>query len=79
MLVGVVTYLYKEADGLAVDAKLSAHGKAKVHRVLVKPVDVDMINEEYWLRMSEYFEKEKHDMPASFKGTRFAKFCAGKY
>jgi hypothetical protein len=75
VVVGVVTY-YKEADGLVVDAKVSAHGKSKVHRALVKPEVVDKIKEEHWPKMSEYFEK--HDMPASFKATRFAKFCANK-
>ncbi len=64
----------KDADALVVNAKVSAHGKAKVHRVLVKPDVVDEISEEHWPRMSEYFAK--HEMPASFGATRFAKICA---
>ncbi len=74
-VVGVESYA-KDADALVVNAKLSARGKSKVHRVLVKPDVVDKINEEYWPRMSEYFAE--HEMPASFGDSRFGKFCAKK-
>jgi hypothetical protein len=75
VVVGVESY-DKTADALVVNAKVSAHGKAKVHRVLVKPEVIDKIKEENWPQMSVYFSE--HEMPASFAASRFAKSCAKK-
>ncbi len=61
-------------DAIVVDAKLSTHGKAATRRVLVYPADVDKISEEYWTELSSLFLNK--DMPAAFKETRFAAFCA---
>jgi hypothetical protein len=72
-VVGVEAY-DKTAGALVVNAKVSAHGKAKVHRILVKPDVIDKISEEHWPQMSSFFAE--HEIPASFEGTRFAKFCA---
>jgi hypothetical protein len=75
VIVDVVKY-DKERDALIVDAKLSAHGKSKIHRVAVSPVSVDKIGKEHWPKIAAYFAK--HGVPAPFKETRVAAFRADK-
>ncbi len=63
-------------DALIVDAKLSTHGRSKANRVHVRANDVDKISEEYWPKFVAYISE--HEMPASFKATRFGASYAQK-
>jgi hypothetical protein len=70
----IVDVVSHDKDALIVDAKLSAHGRSKVHHVAVHPADIDEIEREYWPKMATCFKK--HKLPASFAKTQFAAFCA---